>query len=152
MTCVVSILLFFLISDFPEESKWLTAEEKAFVKRRLQEDVGDSQEEEKISVKTVLEVLSDCESLALNGICASADHSLSADKVILGGFMYFGLIIPAYGYGMYPLNLLWCMMFLSLILLQRTLRLRSSKASDMAAFSRSFYQFHRGLALSCLQW
>ncbi|THH33730.1 hypothetical protein EUX98_g439 [Antrodiella citrinella] len=59
LTCVVSIALFFLIPDFPEESKWLTPAEKAFVKKRLEDDVV---------------------------------------KVIVGGFMYFGLIIPAYGY------------------------------------------------------
>ncbi|TCD70507.1 hypothetical protein EIP91_003268 [Steccherinum ochraceum] len=79
LTCVVSAACFFLISDFPEEAKWLTAEEKIFVQERLKEDVGHSQEHEKITVKSALSVLSDY-------------------KVILGGFMYFGLIIPAYGY------------------------------------------------------
>jgi len=79
LTCLISILLFFLISDFPEEAKWLTPSEKAFVKKRLEEDVGQSQEHEKITPKSVLHVLSDF-------------------KVIVGGFMYFGLIIPAYGY------------------------------------------------------
>ncbi|EKM59630.1 uncharacterized protein PHACADRAFT_205855 [Phanerochaete carnosa HHB-10118-sp] len=59
LTSIVGILSFFLISDFPEEAKWLSAEEKDFVKTRLQEDVG---------------------------------------KIIFGGFMYFGLIVPAYGY------------------------------------------------------
>ncbi|CAL1702171.1 unnamed protein product [Somion occarium] len=78
-TCVVAIVFFFLISDFPEEVKWLTAEEKQFVKDRLYDDVGHSQSDEKITFKSALGVLKDY-------------------KVIIGGFMYFGLIVPAYGY------------------------------------------------------
>ncbi|THH30751.1 hypothetical protein EUX98_g3426 [Antrodiella citrinella] len=79
LTCVISVMLFFLISDFPEEAKWLTPAEKAFVKKRLREDVGESRRDEKITPGLIWNVLS--------------DH-----KVIIGGFMYFGLIIPAYGY------------------------------------------------------
>ncbi|TCD62575.1 hypothetical protein EIP91_006725 [Steccherinum ochraceum] len=79
LTCVLSILLFFLISDFPEEVTWLTPEEKAFVKTRLEEDAGVSQRHEKITLRYALSVISDY-------------------KVIIGGFMYFGLNVPAYGY------------------------------------------------------
>lgn len=60
MTCVISLTFFFLISDFPEQVSWLTPEEKAFVKARLQEDVGDSQVHEKVTPRTVLDVISDC--------------------------------------------------------------------------------------------
>lgn len=60
LTCVISVLLFFLISDFPEEAKWLSPAEKAFVKKRLQEDVGESQRDERITAKFALSVLSDC--------------------------------------------------------------------------------------------
>jgi len=60
LTCVVSVLLYFVISDFPEEAKWLSAEEKAFVKLRLQEDVGDSNHNAKVNFNSVLNVLKDC--------------------------------------------------------------------------------------------
>ncbi|KAH8106174.1 MFS transporter-like protein [Cristinia sonorae] len=79
MTCVISIAMYFMIADFPEEAKWLTPEEKKFVKKRLEEDVGNSQQDQKITLRSALSVLSDY-------------------KVMVGGFMYFGLIIPAYGY------------------------------------------------------
>lgn len=36
------MLLYFVISSFPEEAKWLNEEEKAFIKQRLLDDVGDS--------------------------------------------------------------------------------------------------------------
>ncbi|KAI0647386.1 MFS general substrate transporter [Trametes meyenii] len=78
-TCVVSAILFFAISDFPEEVAWLTKEEKEFVKARLYEDVGHSKRHEPLTPKSVLEVFKDW-------------------KIIVGGFMYFGLIVPAYSY------------------------------------------------------
>jgi len=79
LTCVVSAILFFGISDFPEETQWLSDEEKAFVKQRLYEDVGESNHQAKHSFKDVLGVFKDW-------------------KIIAGGFMYFGLIVPAYSY------------------------------------------------------
>src|ERR1700760_486974 len=35
LTCVVSFFFFFLIPNFPENSKWLTEEEKAYIQARL---------------------------------------------------------------------------------------------------------------------
>lgn len=60
VTCVVSAALYFLISDFPEEVKFLNTEEKAFVKQRLYEDVGDSDHGRHVSFKDVLSVFKDC--------------------------------------------------------------------------------------------
>lgn len=79
LTCVVSFLFFFIITDFPEEAKFLSEEERAFVKKRLQVDVGESAREEKMTLKDVVNVFKDY-------------------KIFVGGFMYFGLIVPAYGY------------------------------------------------------
>ncbi|KAF2431931.1 MFS general substrate transporter [Tothia fuscella] len=79
LTCVVSFVFFFLLPAFPEDAKWLTPEERAYVNARLQADQGKSAAERKIQVKDVGRVFKDF-------------------KVILGGFMYFGLIVPAYGY------------------------------------------------------
>ncbi|RPB08151.1 MFS general substrate transporter [Morchella conica CCBAS932] len=79
LTCVVSFLFFFIITDFPEEAKFLSEEERAFVKKRLQVDVGESAREEKMTLKDAVNVFKDY-------------------KIFVGGFMYFGLIVPAYGY------------------------------------------------------
>lgn len=79
LTAVVSIGFFFLLPDFPEDVKWLTPEERAYVKAKIAVDQGDSGRHRKTTFRDVLQVLKDY-------------------KIILGGFMYFGLIVPAYGY------------------------------------------------------
>ena len=82
LTAVVAIVFFFLIPDFPEETKWLTEEERAFIKARLQDDQGKSALERRITLQDVLRCFKDY-------------------KIFLGGFMYFGLIVPAYGYAFF---------------------------------------------------
>ncbi|KAL5120093.1 High-affinity nicotinic acid transporter [Pleosporales sp. CAS-2024a] len=79
LTVVVSFFFFFLLPNFPEESKWLTEDERAYVKARLQIDQGKSARERPISARDVVHVFKD-------------------PKIIVGGFMYLGLIVPAYGY------------------------------------------------------
>ena len=79
LTVFVSFFFFFLLPDFPEESKWLTKEEKEFVAARLRVDQGPAGRYRPITLADVGRVFKDY-------------------KVILGGFMYFGLIVPAYGY------------------------------------------------------
>jgi MFS family permease len=83
LTCVVSFVFFFFIPSFPEDAKWLTEEERAYVKARLQVDQGRSAAERQITLRDVGRVFKDY-------------------KVILGGFMYFGMIVPAYGYVQSP--------------------------------------------------
>lgn len=75
----MSIVFFFVLPDFPEESKFLKPEEKAYVKARLEADQGRSARERKITLSDVGKVFKDY-------------------KVLIGGFMYFGLIVPAYSY------------------------------------------------------
>ncbi|KAK4610569.1 hypothetical protein CLAFUW4_14005 [Fulvia fulva] len=79
LTVVVSCAFFFLIPSFPEEAKWLGDDEKAYVAARLRKDQGKSAVERSIGFKDVAQVFKDY-------------------KVIVAGFMYFGLIVPAYGY------------------------------------------------------
>jgi len=79
LTTIVSILFYFIISDFPEEVKWLTEEEKAFVKQRLLDDVGDSGHHIEHGIRDVLGAFKD-------------------PKIVIGGFMYLGQIVPAYSY------------------------------------------------------
>jgi MFS family permease len=78
-TVVVSCAFFFLIPDFPEESKWLRPDEKRYVAARLALDQGESARDRPVTLRDVAAVFKDY-------------------KVIAGGFMYFGLIVPAYGY------------------------------------------------------
>lgn len=87
LSCVVSFVLFFILSDFPEDAKWLTEEERSYVKARLEVDQGKSALERRSTPKDVLNVFKDF-------------------KVILGGFMYFGLIVPAYGYAYFAPSIL----------------------------------------------
>jgi predicted MFS family arabinose efflux permease len=79
LTCIVSFFFFFLIPNFPEESKWLTEDERTYVKARLEIDQGKSARDRPIATRDVLQVFKD-------------------PKILVGGFMYFGLIVPAYGY------------------------------------------------------
>ncbi|KAE9973862.1 hypothetical protein EG328_004192 [Venturia inaequalis] len=79
LTCLVSFAFFFLIPTFPEDAKWLTPEERTYVSARLRQDQGRSALERKITLSDVVQVFKD-------------------PKIVIGGFMYFGLIVPAYGY------------------------------------------------------
>jgi MFS family permease len=75
LTCVVAIFFWFLLPDFPEDAKWLKEDERAYVKARLEVDQGKSALERTITFKDVVNVFKDY-------------------KVIVGGLMYFGLIVP----------------------------------------------------------
>lgn len=75
LTCVVAILFWFLLPDFPEDAKWLKEDERAYVKARLEVDQGKSALERAITFKDVVNIFKDY-------------------KIIVGGFMYFGLIVP----------------------------------------------------------
>lgn len=78
-TCAVAITFFFLLPDFPEDAKWLAPSERAYIKARLREDQGRSAAERSITFTDIINVFKD-------------------PKIFIGGFMYMGLIVPAYGY------------------------------------------------------
>ena len=94
----MALSFFFLVSDFPEEAKWLSEDEKAFVKARLQDDVGKSGRSEKITATHFVNLLKDCKYTAEHHLMSNV-LTLSVDKTYLGAFMYFGLIVPAYSFG-----------------------------------------------------
>ncbi|KAK0610913.1 major facilitator superfamily domain-containing protein [Immersiella caudata] len=79
LTFVIGIIFLFTFPSFPEDTKWLTEEERAYVKARLEADQGANAAERKITFRDVITVMKDY-------------------KIWLGGFMYFGMIVPAYGY------------------------------------------------------
>jgi hypothetical protein len=64
LTALVGISMWWLIADFPETVTWLTDEEKAFVKARLEDDVGDSGLTDKHTFRDILGVFKDCKFLS----------------------------------------------------------------------------------------
>lgn len=60
LTCVVAIALFFLLPGFPEDVKWLSEEEREFVKAKLAKDVGSAGTDARMGWREVLEVFKDC--------------------------------------------------------------------------------------------
>jgi hypothetical protein len=76
-TCLISFGLHFFIADFPEEAKFLTENERQFIISKLKDDAGDS-ENETLKWRNIVTVFKDW-------------------KIWMGGFMYFGLIVPCYG-------------------------------------------------------
>ena len=80
LTCVVAIVLFFVFPDFPEDAKWISDEERAYVKARLAAEQGRSAADRPITSRDVLNVFKDW-------------------KVWVAGLMYFSVLIPGYGYG-----------------------------------------------------
>ncbi|KAL3465791.1 major facilitator superfamily domain-containing protein [Aspergillus heterothallicus] len=79
LTCVVAIALFFLLPDFPEEAKWLTEEERTYMRAKLAQDSGHAGTDSSMGLHDVLDVFKDY-------------------KIFIGGLMYFGQIVTAYGY------------------------------------------------------
>ncbi|EEY16792.1 MFS transporter prlL like protein [Verticillium longisporum] len=79
LTVFVSLFFYFWLPDFPEDVKWLKTDEREFISARLRIDQGAAAHDRSITLRDVGRVFKDY-------------------KVIVGGFMYFGLIVPAYGY------------------------------------------------------
>ncbi len=67
---------------FPEQSTWLAEEERVYIKARLEADQGPNAADRTVTFGDVLTVMKDY-------------------KIWLGGLMYFGLIVPAYGYAFF---------------------------------------------------
>ncbi len=67
-----------MITDFPEEARWLTEDERAFIVKKLAADQGSSGLEARITWRSVVETFSDW-------------------KMIPGALMYFGPAVSAYG-------------------------------------------------------
>ncbi|KAL5362759.1 major facilitator superfamily domain-containing protein [Aspergillus floccosus] len=79
ITCVVAMIFYFLLPGFPEDAKWLTEEEREFIRVKLAKDTGGAGHHAKIGLRDVLDVFKDY-------------------KIFIGGLMYFGQIVTAYGY------------------------------------------------------
>ena len=51
---MIAIIWYFAIADFPEDAKWLTPEERNYIKARLRADVGRAALERPTSFSDVL--------------------------------------------------------------------------------------------------
>lgn len=78
-TAVVGIVFFFFFPDFPEEAKWINEEERAYIRTRLAADQGHSGVDRAIKASDIA-------------------HFFTDFKQWVGGFMYFAILIPGYGY------------------------------------------------------
>ncbi|QPG75582.1 hypothetical protein FOA43_002939 [Brettanomyces nanus] len=79
ITSFLAIVLFFTIADFPEEARFLSNNERKFLKRKLEYDAGKSAYEVKLLLKDV-----------------GGFYKLPA--AYLSALCYFALVIPSYGY------------------------------------------------------
>lgn len=79
---VICFVFLFTFPSFPEQAKWLREDEREYVKARLRADQGNNAAERKVTFRDILTVMRDY-------------------KILLGGFMYFGLIVPAYSYAFF---------------------------------------------------
>ncbi|KAG5362320.1 putative transporter [Yarrowia sp. C11] len=79
-TAFIAMLMYFAISDFPEDAKFLSENERQFMKEKLAVGtVGGSEYDRGMSLKDLKFVFTDW-------------------KIWMSGMMYFGLVVPAYGY------------------------------------------------------
>lgn len=86
ITIVCSALMYFFISDFPEDAKYLSDNERAFIKAKLSLDSGDSSHDVPLDAKSVFRVFKEW-------------------KVWVAGLMYFFFIVPAYGYAYFAASI-----------------------------------------------
>lgn len=81
--------MFFIMPDFPEQSKWLSTAEKDFILRRLKEDrleVGS--EETPLTARRVVRVI-------------------SQPKILLAGIYYFVSVVPTYAYSFFAPSIIY---------------------------------------------
>ncbi|KAE8339544.1 hypothetical protein BDV24DRAFT_74515 [Aspergillus arachidicola] len=79
VTCFVAVLAWFLISDFPEQARWLTEAERRWMKKRMEVEHGSESAEDPIRFTDVVEVLKDY-------------------RICLGALIYFSFLVPSYCY------------------------------------------------------
>ncbi|EEA24476.1 High-affinity nicotinic acid transporter [Talaromyces marneffei ATCC 18224] len=79
LTVIIAVIWFWTLPDFPETVSWLSEDERAFIKAKLEKDTGKSAHAQSVTWRDALRVFKDY-------------------KIFVGGLAYFGLIVPAYGY------------------------------------------------------
>lgn len=87
ITVFGSALMYFCISDFPEDAKYLTASERDFIKAKLALDSGDSSHDVPLDARSVARVFKEW-------------------KVWVAGLGYFFLVVPSYGYAYFAATII----------------------------------------------
>lgn len=82
VTASLAIPFFFLLPDFPEDAKWVTPEERGYIRKRLAIDQGYSGLQRPMALKDVVDMFSDW-------------------KVWIAGLLYFGCAMPGYAYSFF---------------------------------------------------
>ncbi|KAL9111066.1 MAG: hypothetical protein Q9227_004499 [Pyrenula ochraceoflavens] len=82
LTSVIALLLFVMIPDFPEQAKWLSPEEKRLACERLRGSRENTEPYDKDAFTSPLGF-------------KSALRIIIEPKILLGGVMYFALVLPA---------------------------------------------------------
>ncbi|CAD6586114.1 MAG: hypothetical protein ASARMPREDX12_002272 [Alectoria sarmentosa] len=91
LTCVIAIASFFIISDFPDDAKWLTEDERAYINARLQAEQGGSTIDRRIEVHDIVKVFTDYK---------LSDARPAKIFALVTGYAYFApTVIETYGYG-----------------------------------------------------
>ena len=79
VTMIFGILTFFLLTDFPEDAKWLTPEEREFMRARI----IDADDEEEMEPQQPTSTI------------GGLRHFFSDIKAYLGALLYFGIVITS---------------------------------------------------------
>ncbi|PYH91644.1 MFS general substrate transporter [Aspergillus ellipticus CBS 707.79] len=87
ITCLVGITCYFLLTDFPEDAHWLSTDEREFLREKLAKDAGKADPNASMSVRDILDVFKDW-------------------KIFIGGLMYFGQVVTAYGYAYFATTII----------------------------------------------
>lgn len=87
ITAFCGILLFFLIADFPEQARFLNDEERTYITKKLELDMGESNFESAITIRDILNVLRDW-------------------RVLICALSYFGCIVGGYGYAYFSVAII----------------------------------------------
>ena len=82
VTAFLAIFFFFLLPDFPENSKWTTPEQRAYICKRLAADQGNNAVDRPIRLQDVKDMFSDW-------------------KVWIAGLLYLGCATPGYAYAFF---------------------------------------------------
>lgn len=66
-TVVIGVCAFFIVPDFPEDVRWLSEEEREFIRAKLARDVGRSAHRFQPGWRDVVGVFKDCEYHIIRG-------------------------------------------------------------------------------------
>lgn len=124
-TAGLAFILYFIIPDFPEEARFLNANEREFIKRKLAIYAGDSGFEIKQTWKDVLKVFKE-------------------PSIYICALGYFSFIIPAYSYAFFAPTIIKDMGYVSWEAQRHSIYpwLASMGFSILTAFLSDYF-FHR---------